>query len=312
MGGQHRRSSRSFCFCLLIKVGVMKNKYILIPGLMIWILFSACKKDLVEQAGGTPIRPITPQSSKYVTTMFEYQPAPGQFINSDLGNNTGARSILKKSDGLVSLGAWGGYIVLGFDHTVMDRKDTADIMIYGNAISNGAEPGIVWVMQDDNGNGQPDDLWYELSGSEFNKAGYLRNYSVTYTRPDPATADIPWKDNQGNSGFVKTNTFHTQSYYPEWITAKEYTITGSLLPDSHIDDSNPSFIVSNSFPFGYADNTAGGNPVDIKNAIDKNNLPVKLKGIDFIKIQTGIQFNIGWLGEFSTEIMGVSDISMGL
>jgi len=291
---------------------MMKNKCIQSLIFCALILITSCKKESVEQADGAPIRPVTPQSSKYVTDMFEYVPAPGQFINSDLGNTTGANSILRKADGMVSLGAWGGYIVLGFDHTVIDQKDTADIMIYGNAISIGAEPGIVWVMSDDNGNGQPDDTWYELAGSEFNKAGNIRNYSVTYTRPDPVTADVAWKDNQGNSGFVKTNGFHTQSYYPDWIKENEYTIRGSLLPGTNIDDSNPAFIVSNSFEYGYADNSSGGNPVDIKNAIASDGTPVNLKGIDFIMIQTGIQYNIGWLGEFSTEVTGVVDISMGL
>ena len=38
--------------------------------------------------------------------------------------------------------------------------------IQGNAFDSSNEPGIVWVMQDVNGNGLPDDEWYELRGSE--------------------------------------------------------------------------------------------------------------------------------------------------
>src|SRR5690606_5037921 len=183
-------------------------------------------------------------------------------------------------------------------------------MIYGNAMANFAEPGVVYVMQDENGNGEPDDIWYELAGSEFGKDGVIRDYSVTYTRPEPATADIPWKDNQGNEGVVETNTFHRQPYYPEWIAENEYTLTGVLLPSGNIDMSNPRYITSNPFEFGYADNMKGGDKNDIVNAVDAERNKINLPGIDFIKIQTGIQANMGWLGELSTEVLGVADLNL--
>jgi hypothetical protein len=275
------------------------------------IFFSACKKDTPESQSA-PIRPVTSSSNKYVTALFEYLPAPGQSINTSLGDSTGARAILANKDAMVTLGAWGGFIVLGFDHTVLNKPDTADIMIYANAFSNLAEPGVIWVMADQNGNGKPDDTWYELAGSAFGQAGYKRNYSVTYSRPDSATEDVPWTDNLGQSGVVKVNDFHSQPYFPEWISGDTYTLTGSLLPSVNIDDSNPSYIISTSFAFGYADNTGGGDMVDLDNAIDINGNAKSLKGIDFIRIQTGIQYNMGWLGEQSTEVSGVADISMGL
>lgn len=257
----------------------------------------------------TPGRPVNPESNAYVTSLIEYKPAPGQFINKAPGNLESANSIVGKK-GTVTLGAYGGYIVLGFDHTVVDVTDKEDIIVYGNGSSSSAEPGIVYVMRDDNANGLADDTWYELSGSAFNTEGYERNYSVTYTRPNPVTADVPWRDSKGNTGVVKTNTFHKQAYYPEWITANEYTLTGSLLPSGNINMSNPNFIISSPFPFGYADNTAGSDKLDIKNAINAEGKSVKLYGIDFIKIQTGIQANMGWLGELSTEVTGVADLSL--
>ncbi|TCC84150.1 cell surface protein [Pedobacter hiemivivus] len=255
-----------------------------------------------------PTKPVTPESSMYVTKLFEYNPAPGQFINKAPGNLVSAEGILGKK-GMVTLGAWGGYIVLGFDHTVLN-VDKDDIVVYGNPMGNFAEPGIIWVMQDENNNGKPDDTWYEVAGSDFGKAGYKRNYSVTYTRPTPDTAPIPWKDSDGNTGFVATNTFHKQSYFPLWVTGSEYTLTGSILPSTGIDMTNPSYITSAPFAWGYADNTVGGDKVDISNAVDKNGKKVSLTGVDFIKIQTGIQANMGWLGELSTEVLGVADLSL--
>lgn len=269
-------------------------------------VLSSCKKD-----GDNDKQPVVTNKSKFVTELIEYMPAPGQFINTEnLGDMAGAKSVLKTADGLVSLGAWGGYIVLGFDHTVLNVPDKEDFIIYANAFLNFAEPGIVWVMQDENGNGKADDTWYEVAGSEFGKPGYKRNYSVTYTRPDPATGDVPWKDSDGNTGVVATNIYHTQPYFPEWIKGNTYTLTGTKLSNRNIDMTNPTYITSLAFDWGYADNTSGGDKIDIANAIDKNGNKVTLTGIDFVKIQTGIQANMGWLGELSTEVCGVADLNM--
>ena len=67
----------------------------------------------------------------------------------------------------------------------------------------------------ENGNGLPDDEWYELAGSEYGKDTETRNYEITYYRPQPANGDIRWTDNQGGEGFVYRNSYHQQdSYYP--------------------------------------------------------------------------------------------------
>lgn len=289
----------------------MKIKNYLLATCLIVSVLSACKKDkaVPDQEIVPVIRPVTPESSMYVSRLFEYNPAPGQFINTSLGDSKGAEGIIGKK-GMVSLGSWGGNIVLGFDHTVLNVADKEDIIVYGNPMANFAEPGIVWVMQDENNNGKPDDTWYEVAGSEFGKTGYKRNYSVTYSRPTPDTAPIPWKDSDGNTGFVATNNFHKQSYFPLWVTGNEYTLTGSILPSVNIDMTNPGYITSAPFAWGYADNLTGGDKIDISNAVDKNGKKVVLAGIDFVKIQTAIQANMGWLGELSTEIIGVADMGL--
>ena len=276
------------------------------------ILINGCTKDDDQEPGpdnGTGIRPVTPDSKAHVTDLFEYKPAPGQFINTSAGNRAAAESILGKT-GLVSLGAWGGYIVLGFDHTVVNQPEKADLLILGNASSVFSEPGVVMVMADDNENGRPDDTWYELSGSETGKEGYIRDYAVTYHRPGAPTDEIAWTDNRGNSGSVRRAPGRTQSYYPDELQEDSYTLKGTLLPDRNIDDSNPSFIKSIPFEFGYADNTPLGDKLDLSNAIDAAGRKVNLRGIDFVRIQTGLQFNMGWLGEQSTEVSGVIDLSL--
>lgn len=251
-------------------------------------------------------------ASPYVTTMFEYMPAPGQLINKASGNMQSANAILGNKNNTVTLGAWGGYIVLGFDHTV-PNKEGEDINIYSNAFTNFSEPGIVYVMQDENGNGKPDDTWYELKGSAFGTPEYKTNYEITYTRPDSPDKDVPWKDNMGNSGVVRKNQFHTQAYYPEWIKENSYTLKGSWLK-SRVDRTNAMNVKSLAYEWGYADNlpnALNGGKMDIANAVDNKGKDVKLKGIDFIKIQTAVLDDAGWLGEISTEVAGVEDLHFG-
>ncbi len=287
-------------------------------------LFCACTKtktsppvtitDTVYQdtAGAVamgPIRPYTTASNPYVTQLFEYDPAPGQFVNTSIADWAAAQGVVGNSSGLVSLGAFGGYVVFGFDHTVLDSAGP-DLMVVGNATTGFAEPGVVWVMQDQNGNGKPDDTWYELAGSETGQAGYMRGYAVTYYRPTPANGNVAWKDNKGGSGYVLTDIYHTQDYYPDSITAVSYTLSGTLLPSIDIDTTDPANITSSAFAYGYCDNTPGGNPVDIAMAIDSLGNRVKLKGIDFVKIQTGIEANLGMLGELSTEVSAVWDVHL--
>lgn len=252
--------------------------------------------------------------TSFVTKLIDYQPAPGQFINTSLGKIEAAQTVVGKM-GMVSLGAWGGSIVLGFDHMVVNQAGKEDIIVYGNPSALFAEPGIVWVMQDSNGNGLADDTWYEVAGSEFNKPGYQRGYSVTYTKPAGDADFVPWADSNGKTGVVETNPYHKQAYFPE-MTGKdgkvitEYTIKGSILPSTNIDMSTPSMITSKPFAWGYADNLSGADKIDIANAVDAAGNKVDLKGIHFIKIQTGVQANMGWLGELSTEVLGVEDISL--
>lgn len=276
----------------------MKIEYALLLFLYACTVLTSCNKNKET------IDPPVVGSNAYVKTVFEFLPGPGQFTNGVLGTLTAAKS-LEGKQGLVSLGAWGGYIVLGFDHTVTNENNKEDLIIYGNALADFAEPGIVWVMKDTNGNGKPDDTWYEVKGSEFGKVGYIRNYEVTYTKP-VAGGPVSWKDNKGNSGTVNMGSM--VQGYPSWISGNEYVLKGSLLPSTNINYGG--LVTSMPFAFGYADNLSDGNKIDIANAVDADGKSVVLSGIDFVKIQTGIQANLGILGEFSTEVLGVADLSL--
>ena len=61
------------------------------------------------------------------------------------------KTILDPSTPYLSLGAYGGYVVIGFDHSVENVPGEYDLILEGNAFAGSSEPGIVWVMQDENG-----------------------------------------------------------------------------------------------------------------------------------------------------------------
>ena len=270
--------------------------------------------------------------SPYLARVYEYMPAPGQFTNvlpaateNDTHETMAAKAeaaIADNAGNTVCLGAWGGYIVFGFDHPVLNSGSGYDFRITGNASyasyakdtsrkGGSAEPGIVMVSYDTNANGLPDDPWYELAGSEYNSPSTVRRYAVTYTRPD-GLADIPWTDNRGGSGVVPRNSFHQQDYFPLWAP-DQLTFTGSLLAPNAVDEGENgqhSFILY-SYDYGYADNhpnKTDGCKFCIRWAVDNNGNPVNLPAIHFVKVYTALQQVCGWIGETSTEITGAEDL----
>jgi hypothetical protein len=291
------------------------------------------------------------ENSPFITKVFDFMPAPGQFINElpeyEQGD-TKADMIRKVEECivgdkriLVSLGGYGGVVIFGFDHMIENIPDTADFKIWGNAFwaaanpnpdaprrGGSCEPGIVMVSYDANENGLPDDEWYELAGSEYYKPETIKNYRITYYKPDenkerepmpdyPYINDmtyIKWESNQDDDGYLYRNTFHDQSYYPQWIDEDQLVFEGTKLSDNYVDESGTgSYYVQYSYDWGYVDNAPNNDKAsefDIEWAVDKNGNHVNLSGIHFVKVYTGVNQYCGWLGETSTEIMGAEDLHM--
>ncbi len=277
-------------------------------------------------------RPFSANSSPYSTKVFEFLAAPGQFVNERYTAytmeeaNKYAEERLKPGNQYVSLGAFGGYIVVGFDHSIKNTG-TWDFAIYGNSFSGSSEPGIVWVMQDENGNSLPDDNWYELKGSETGKPETIQDYEVTYYRPSTPKSNVLWTDNLGHRGEVDWLSFHQQDYYyPNWMKENTYMLRGTCLESRTYDKSGQgTYWVNKEFDWGYADNfspidrltddinynaSANANHFKISNAITHDGKDIHLKYIDFIKVQTGLNVKAGWLGENSTEVFRFMDIQV--
>ena len=163
-----------------------------------------------------------------------FLPAAGQFVNEGANSSGWGGAFTKKNANTlkgivegyvstgVSLGSFGGYVVMDFGEPAKDAtgkvtggifNDAAnaygvDFTLYGNAMGTWAEPGCVQVSQDGS-------TWYTLAGSlhyqtptytvatdetvtetdeeghplsdfktiTVSKSGAIWNYSVTYTNP---------------------------------------------------------------------------------------------------------------------------------
>ena len=258
-------------------------------------------------------RPATQNSLAACNAVYEYTPAPGQFINEPQSGfkneNTPEAACAYALERMgksayVSLGGFGGYLIVGFDHSIYNEKG-ADFSIAGNSFSGSSEPGIVYVMQDENGNGKPETL---------------KDYSVTYYKPQSAGTDIRWEDNEGNEGVIyyQPGGFHKQdSYYPAWITADSYTLSGTRLAPKVTEEAGIGYVL-NAYDWGYADNFspkdgtgsnidgtgARVNNFEIDNAVKADGTPAGLR-------QTGVHFTTESIGELSTEVLGVKDLHAG-
>ena len=287
------------------------------------------------ESGGSALAQTAGGYSKYIQAVDEYVPAPGQFVNvyPEYAEGDDAAAMAAKctemiagnNRGLVSLGGFGGYITFHFDHSVANVRGHNDIYIAGNSaaslfegydkIGGSAEPGVVMVSRDDNGNGLPDDKWYELRGSADadSAAGVRFGYGITYKYD--AMKDVAWTDNAGGSGHVLRNNAHKQEYYPLWLTGSDLSFQGTLLPANGVDtDGNGRQWVLMFYRYGYVDNKPNNDSTacafNIDWAVDENRNPVYLDKIDFVRVYCAANQNCGWIGEVSTEITNAFDLHL--
>lgn len=310
------------------------------------------------------------KNEPFLTKVYDFLPAPGQLVNTiptaEVGdtkadvlarvaeaicgryeeNDWGQTEMIYKPS-MVSLGSYGGYVVVGFDHPVVNVPGVCDFQIFGNAFlatgstsGGSSEPGIVMVSYDANGNGFPDDPWYELAGSEYTAGTTQHHYAITYYKPEPdhvATPDptnkaitdntyIRWTANDANpdsvSGYVYKNTFHAQSYWPQWTEGETLTFSGTKLGNNATDASGNgiNWTLWNK-AWGYVDNRPDYDPYsstpcdsatmnlgfNIEWAVDADGVPVHLPMVHFIKIYNAMNQYCGWIGETSTEVAGGVD-----
>jgi hypothetical protein len=208
--------------------------------------------------------------------------APGQYANTGSGYGW-------------SLGSWGGY-------EMWRVKPQDSYQITGNPFSGWSEPGVVWVQEDRNNNGLPDEMWYELVG-DMEGPGLTRHYAVTYSYTT-GTAGVSdgaissrgysaWVDSKGRVGTMRGG-WHKD--VGDWVT-----FTGSLLADNGMIAGSPIGPGGG----GYVDSMSSRIDWDYfypSNAVRADGNPANLSAVHFIKVHTGLFKYGGNFGENSTEI----------
>ena len=116
----------------------------------------------------------------------DYRPATGQFVNNSayndpnraLGAPIGGGTSTQNSAKVVSLGSFGGQIILAFDHDVLDEPANpfgVDAIVFSNTFWPSGDPNLhatetahIEIMPELNGNGipgdDPNEQWYLIPG----------------------------------------------------------------------------------------------------------------------------------------------------
>ena len=244
----------------------------------------------------------------YITSMYDFSPAPGTMAN-DCYKEDGytKEQVMKIALGridstsvgyLLDLGSFGGSVVVGFDHTVINVPGEKDLRIYGTNEAIATEPvapGLIFVAYDKNGNGQPDDdEWYKIKGSSHHTDDLTANYSITYHRRTEGekiplgtffqdVENVYCEPSSGDPYYLVLLT-NRKDLYPLWSGQDQLSYTGDRL-DVHLEAAHPGQYTLWSYDvpeWGYAN--ALDPDINIDWAVDQDGNEVHLPGIDFIKV----------------------------
>lgn len=273
--------------------------------------------------------PLSPETRLAKIVKVDYKPAPGQFVNdmpayedgdTPASMNQKALDLLNRGS-LVSLGAFGGEITITLAEPIThDPARNADFRVLGNSYITGttennvygsSEPGMVWVMKDENGNGLPDDTWYRFVGDMQDKITYVR---VTYTPVTQPSASkwVDWQSSDSTTGALTCNlAYHDHSYFPRWIyndpQNASMSVSGYMVPANGFLEESSGLFRQICYR-GFADcfpNSDIRSAFSLADAVDLNGNPANLDAINFIRITTAVLDSNGPLGETSTEVGGI-------
>ncbi len=295
--------------------------------------------------------------SPFATQVIDYDPAPGQHVTNAafddaglaLGPPIGGGTAAAGNTSLVTLGGFGGFIILGFDHTILDDAANPwgmDAIVFGNSFwvagdnnRHWAEAGIIEISQDTNSNGLADDAWYLIPGTHLtDPPAQIETQTWDDDFGDPANppANPTWLP-PGRSGLWMTSGFRLPSAIFEqpvvnnpfgplateegiygYADYNPTLVLGDSDGDNSVDDltSDPEdffTVPDDPFEAGVTAGSAGGDAFDIAWAIDPvTGQAANLAGFDFIRITTGINYIDPLFGEGSTDIDAAADAREGM
>ena len=275
----------------------------------------------------------------YVTSIFDFNPAPGMFANDLYVAGNVKADVVRRALGRINetsvgyaldLGGFGGSIVIGFDHTVVNVAGQKDFRVYGGDLSDRADPpapGLIYVAYDKNKNGQPDeDEWYEIIGSQHVKENTIKNFKVTYHKKaaglpvvvagpnDPFTdrEHIFCENNQAETYYL-SRAKTRKEYFPLWATQNTAVFEGMKLNVSFGPArAGQSTLWNFTAPqWGYVNSVDPD--IDIDWAVDKNGNKANLPGVDFIKVVNCVSEPMGLCQQQSamaTKFSGAGDLHL--
>ena len=277
--------------------------------------------------------------------------APGLFVNSStysvsansdklLDFPSGGGTIIPDNSSVVSLGMAGGSVTVKFDPPIENHADNIggyDFIVFGNAYWYGGnsskawqEPGVIWIMKDEDGDGVMNDTWYLIPGSHLSSGNSAEN--ITYLADD--LAENWWPDEAPSpltltsvftlpdSLFSFSGTGDISSGYadvtPTLILGDMSGASGDSSSDNSIRNSedypeiDPVYFYTTPDPPG--DRTidagsGGGDAIDMDWAVDPETfLSVSLDEISWIKIVGATTLYDETLGDYSPEIDGITRV----
>jgi len=288
----------------------------------------------------TAVLDFAPAPGQFVNNASFNEPADA------LGAPSGGGTETPNNASVVSLGGFGGALTLGFNHTVLDdprNRYGIDAIVFGNAayvsdneLRRFAEAGVIEISLDANGNGLADDPWYVIAGPAITAAP-IDQLEAQLWDDDPDTptppSNLAWYPSQtfypGRPASYETMTYRVPgalevpivelpigSTHEAWRALADFTpvsVLGDLDGDNLVDDPGavPEVFYTrpdNPYLVGVTPGSAGGDGFDIAWAVDPlTGEPARLPGFDFLRVSTGGNALLGFLGELSTEIDGASD-----
>jgi hypothetical protein len=294
----------------------------------------------------------------FAAAVIAYAPAPGQYVNNPafsdpgrvLGPPSGGGTTTPDHNSVVTLGGFGGFIVLGFDAPVLDEPANpfgADAIVFGNAFWVGApsrrwaEAATIEIAPDLNGNGQPDEEeWFLIPGSHISDAPsqwtaqcWDENFGDARCPPqDPAWWPPGWVGAASTSAHaLPDGIFHAPVLInPLGTGAMEEGVFGyaDLSPtmvlgdfdgDNVADEPDVAAALFYAVPddpltVGITPGSGGGDAFDIAWAVDpRTGQPAGIDRFDFIRLTTAVNHVLPLdLGEMSAEVDAVADVAADL
>lgn len=268
-------------------------------------------------AGAGAVAAPAARADEFASILVDYSPAAGQFVTDPqfndptraLGAPVGGGTLTADNTSAVTLGGVGGSITLGFDNTVLDHPNNPlgmDAIVFGNAFyllgdpeSRWAEAALIEISYDANNNDAADDPWYTIPGSSF---------TAPVTLPLPSAFNGPVLVNDPSAGAGNESYWGYGDMSPVLI-----------LGDTDVDNVADNLTITAEDFYTVPDDpqtldvdpgSGGGDAFDIAWAIDPiTGAPAGLPGFDFIRITTAVDATNGALGEMSSEIDAVADVT---